>query len=158
MTATNPLHTTRQHGAQTCVAHICAFALASLVSTGALAASALDAHGLWLSADKAAVIQFAPCVDTPGALCGRIVWDKDANTPADACGMTIAKLTRYEDDAWRNGWVLDPRTNKHYKGALRVKADVLSLRAYIGTELLGETEQMTRVQTLPAGCKAQPSS
>ncbi|MES2947109.1 MAG: DUF2147 domain-containing protein [Pseudomonadota bacterium] len=121
-----------------------------------LAGTAQDAHGLWLSGDKAAVIQFAPCADTSGALCGKIVWDKDANTPADACGMTIAKLMRYEDDAWRNGWVLDPRTNKHYKGALRVRADVLNLRAYIGTELLGETEQMTRVQTLPAGCKAQP--
>ncbi len=138
-------------------ARTCALALACLASTGVQAASAVDAHGLWLSADKAAVIQFAPCAEKPDALCGKIVWDKDANTPADACGMTIAKLTRYEDDAWRNGWVLDPRTNKHYKGALRVRADVLNLRAYIGTELLGETEQMTRVQTLPAGCKAQPA-
>ncbi len=135
---------------------VCALVLAATLGADVRAGTALDAHGLWLSGDKAAVIQFAPCADTPGALCGKIVWDKDANTPADACGMTIAKLTRYEDDAWRNGWVLDPRTNKHYKGALRVRADVLNLRAYIGTELLGETEQMTRVQTLPAGCKAQP--
>lgn len=156
MTASNPLQATRR-GAQMRAARTCALALACLASTGVQAASAVDAHGLWLSADKAAVIQFAPCAEKPDALCGKIVWDKDANTPADACGMTIAKLTRYEDDAWRNGWVLDPRTNKHYKGALRVRADVLNLRAYIGTELLGETEQMTRVQTLPAGCKAQPA-
>ena len=27
------------------------------------------------------------------------------------------------------------------------------LTPHIGTELLGDTEQMTRVQTLPAGCK-----
>ena len=140
------------------VARAAALVLVGLVGTSAQAGSAQDAQGLWLSADKAAVIQFAPCADTPSALCGKIVWDKDANTPTDACGMTIAKLTRYEDDAWRNGWVLDPRTNKHYKGALRVKADVLSLRAFIGTELLGETEQMARVQVLPAGCKAQPAS
>lgn len=128
-------------------------ALAGLLSGAALAGTSQDAHGLWLSGDKAAVIRFEPCSDAPGALCGKIVWDKDAGTPADACGVTIAKLTRYENDAWRNGWVLDPRTNKHYKGALRVQGEVLNLRAYIGTELLGETEQMTRVQTLPTGCK-----
>ena len=131
-----------------------ALALACLVTGAAQAGTSQDAHGLWLSADKAAVIRFEPCSDSPTALCGKIVWDKDAGTPADACGVTIAKLTRYENDAWRNGWVLDPRTNKHYKGALRVQGEVLNLRAYIGTELLGDTEQMTRVQTLPAGCKS----
>ena len=130
-----------------------ALALACLTTGAAHASTSQDAHGLWLSADKAAVIRFEPCSDAPTALCGKIVWDKDAGTPADACGVTIAKLTRYENDAWRNGWVLDPRTNKHYKGALRVQGELLNLRAYIGTELLGDTEQMTRVQTLPAGCK-----
>ncbi len=128
-------------------------AMAGLFAGPAQAGTAQDAHGLWLSADKAAVIRFEPCSDAPAALCGKIVWDKDAGTPADACGVTIAKLTRYENEAWRNGWVLDPRTNKHYKGALRVHGEVLNLRAYIGTELLGDTEQMTRVQTLPTGCK-----
>lgn len=136
---------------------LCAVALAGLFSGAAQAATAQDAHGLWLSADKAAVIRFEPCSDAPAALCGKIVWDKDAGTPADACGVTIAKLTRYENEAWRNGWVLDPRTNKHYKGALRVQGEVLNLRAYIGTELLGDTEQMTRVQTLPTGCKPASS-
>lgn len=133
-------------------------ALAGLIAGVAQAGTSQDAHGLWLSADKAAVIRFEPCSDAPTALCGKIVWDKDAGTPADACGVTIAKLTRYENDAWRNGWVLDPRTNKHYKGALRVQGEVLNLRAYIGTELLGDTEQMTRVQTLPVGCKPASAS
>ncbi|UUZ55395.1 DUF2147 domain-containing protein [Massilia sp. H-1] len=36
------------------------------------------ATGLWLSADKAAVIEFKACTDLPSALCGTIVWDKDA--------------------------------------------------------------------------------
>lgn len=113
-----------------------------------------DAKGLWLSADKAAVIEFKPCADSVEALCGTIVWDKDAGTPADACGVTIAKLKTWEDDAWRNGWVHDPRTKKNYKGTVRVKQGNLHVRAFIGTELLGETEEMTRVQSIPAGCKA----
>ena len=131
-----------------------ALALLLAPAPGALAASPQDAQGLWLSGDKAAVIQFAPC-DAGGtaALCGRIVWDKDAGTPQDACGVQIAQLRQWDGSAWRNGWVHDPRTGKNYKGALRVKGDTLALRAYIGTEMLGETEEMARVATLPEGCK-----
>ena len=57
---------------------------------------------------------------------------------------------------WRQGWVHDPRDKKNYKGAIRVKHDgkVLAVRAYIGTEMLGETEEMTRTDTVPSGCKA----
>jgi uncharacterized protein (DUF2147 family) len=113
------------------------------------------ATGLWLSADKAAVIEFKACADLPAALCGTIVWDKDAGTPEDACGVMIAKLKTYEDEAWRNGWVHDPRTKKNYKGIVRVKDTTLMVRAYIGTELLGETEVMTRAPSVPAGCKTK---
>lgn len=111
--------------------------------------------GLWLSADKAAVIEFKACLDPKDALCGTIVWDKDAGTPDDACGVMIAKLKTWQDDAWRNGWVHDPRTKKNYKGIVRTKNDTLLVRAYIGTELLGETEVMTRVAAIPAGCKTK---
>jgi uncharacterized protein (DUF2147 family) len=111
--------------------------------------------GLWLSADKAAVIEFKPCADLPGAMCGIIVWDKDAGTPLDACGVVIAKLKTYEDEAWRNGWVHDPRTKKSYKGIVRAKNGTLRVRAFIGTELLGETELMTRAPAIPPGCKSK---
>lgn len=111
--------------------------------------------GLWLSADKAAVIEFKSCLDAQDALCGIIVWDKDAGTPADACGVMIARLKTWQDDAWRNGWVHDPRTRKNYKGVVRTKNGTLLVRAYIGTELLGETEIMTRVASVPAGCKSK---
>ncbi len=129
-----------------------------LVMGTANAIDAESAKGLWLSADKAAVIEFKECADMKASLCGKIVWDKDAGTPDDACGVMIAKLKVYEDDAWRNGWVHDPRTKKNYKAVIRVKKDrldTLLVRAYIGTEILGETEEMTRVAKIPAGCKVQ---
>lgn len=125
----------------------------ALLCQSVAAASANDAQGLWLSADKAAVIRFAPCDDMPSGLCGRIVWDKDAGTPADACGTVVARLTEFSEDAWRKGWVLDPRTNKRFKGVLRVQGDALLLRGFVGVEVLGETEQMSRVQHVPPGCK-----
>lgn len=116
-----------------------------------------DAKGLWMSGDKGAILEFKDCPDTAGALCATIVWDKDAGTALDTCGMLISKLKRYDDEAWRDGWVFDPRTKKHYKGAVRVNKDSqphkLLMRAYIGTEILGETEEMTRVSAIPAGCK-----
>jgi uncharacterized protein (DUF2147 family) len=129
------------------------FPLLTLVWLAPAHAGQDDAKGLWLSADKAAVIEFKPCKDSSGALCGTIVWDKDAGTPDDACGVTIAKLKTWQDEAWRDGWVHDPRAKKNYKGTVRVKQGTLHVRAFIGTELLGETEEMTRVEAIPPGCK-----
>jgi uncharacterized protein (DUF2147 family) len=120
------------------------------LSAPALAAGPDDAKGLWLSADGGAVIEFKPCADKPSALCGRIVWDKDAGQANDTCGIQVARLERYDNEAWRDGWVYDPRDRKKYKGALRVKGGDLHLRAFIGTEILGETEQMKRVAEVPA--------
>lgn len=122
----------------------------------ALAGSPDEARGLWLTAQKDAVIEFKTCPDRPGALCGTIVWDKDAGTAADTCGVRIAQLDRHDGEAWRDGWLYDPRDRKKYKGALRIKEGVLHLRAYIGAEILGQTEQMTRTPALPATpqCKA----
>lgn len=115
-----------------------------------------DAKGLWMTAESDAVIRFAPCAEAPGALCGTIVWDKDAGTPADTCGVRIAQLARYDKDAWREGWVYDPRDDKKYKGVVRAQADELRIRAFVGVEILGQTEQLKRVATLPAApvCKS----
>lgn len=123
--------------------------LAGTWHAGASAASD-DAKGLWLTAQKDAVIEFAACADRPAALCGRVVWDKDAGTPADTCGIQVVQLNRYEQDAWRDGWVYDPRDRKTYKGVVRSANGVLKIRAFIGVEILGETEQLTRVAALPA--------
>lgn len=123
----------------------------ALASPGIAAASTPDdAKGLWLTAEKDAVIEFKDCPDRAGSLCGTIVWDKDAGTPADTCGVRIAQANRYVDEAWRDGWVFDPRTNKNYKTTIRAKGETLSIRAYIGVEVLGETEQMTKTASLPA--------
>ncbi|MDR3367551.1 DUF2147 domain-containing protein [Rhodoferax sp.] len=123
------------------------------------AASADDAKGLWITAQKDAVIEFKICTDRPGALCGQIVWDKDAGTPVDTCGVRIAQLDKYNQDkgAWRDGWVYDPRDKKTYKGAIRVKDKTLTMRAYIGIEVLGETEDLFHVDAMPATpvCKAR---
>lgn len=122
----------------------------------AQAAGPDEAKGLWMTAQNDAVIEFAPCGERPAALCGRIVWDKDAGTPADTCGVQIAQLERFERDAWRDGWVYDPRDKKKYKGVIRIKSGDLFIRAFIGVEILGETEQLKRVAALPATPACKP--
>lgn len=129
------------------IALMSAAALSSAAS--AQAASLDDAKGLWMTAQNDAVIEFKACTDAPGALCGRIVWDKDAGTPADTCGVQIARLERYDNDAWRDGWVYDPRDKKKYKGVVRLKGADLYIRAFVGVEILGQTEQLKRVPSLP---------
>jgi uncharacterized protein (DUF2147 family) len=118
------------------------------------------ANGLWLTAEHDAVVEFAPCKESDGALCGVIVWDQDARLggPQANCGVRIAKLDKFGDGAWRDGWAFDPRTGKRYKTLLRVKADEAMLRSYVGIELLGETENLRRVDKLPAGCTAAHSN
>jgi uncharacterized protein (DUF2147 family) len=125
----------------------------SLPASAQAPAPAEPAQGLWLAAQKDGVVEFKPCTEEPAAMCGTVVWDKDAGPgkPGD-CGLRIGKLRRKDDGVWRDGWVHDPREKKNYKGALRIKGSVLALRAYIGTELLGQTEEFTRVDAIPAGC------
>jgi uncharacterized protein (DUF2147 family) len=130
--------------------HAVFFAGTVALSAWAFASDSNDAVGLWMTAQSDAVIEFKPCGDLGGALCGRIVWDKDAGTSNDTCGVQVAQLNRYVDGAWRDGWVYDPRDNKKYKGVVRVKSGDLYIRAFVGVEVLGETEELTRVSALPA--------
>jgi len=130
--------------------------VSALAGASCWAAGPEEAQGLWMTAEKDAVIEFKPCADQAGALCGRIVWDKDAGTPADTCGVQIAQLARYENEAWRDGWVYDPRDKKKYKGVVRIKSGDLAIRAFVGVEVLGQTELLKRVAALPAAPVCKP--
>lgn len=141
---------------KTVLCRMCAIALSMAAWGPARAAGPEEAQGLWLTAAQDAVLEFKPCADQPAALCGRIVWDKDAGTAKDTCGVQVARLGRYDNGAWRDGWAYDPRDKKKYKSVVRVKDGDLFIRAFIGVEILGQTEQLKRVSTLPAApvCKS----
>jgi len=132
------------------------FAASLSLAASAQAAGPDDAKGLWMTAQNDAVIEFKPCVDGAAALCGLIVWDKDAGTPADTCGVQVARLERYDNGAWRDGWVYDPRDKKKYKGVVRIKAADLYIRAFVGVEILGQTEQLKRLASIPAAPACKP--
>ncbi|KTC24146.1 hypothetical protein AO391_13955 [Pseudomonas marginalis ICMP 9505] len=118
-------------------------------SIGYAAAGPQEAKGLWLTSEKDAVVKVDDCVDKPGALCGKVVWVKDMASTTSDCGVQIMQLDRFDQEAWRDGWVFDPRDHKKYKGVVRVKEGLLNVRAFVGTEILGKTEQLERVASLP---------
>ncbi|MFS2199007.1 DUF2147 domain-containing protein [Pseudomonas sp. Pseusp3] len=130
--------------------HLLLLSLA-LMCTGKIFAAAgpLDAKGLWLTAEKDAIIKLDDCTAKAGAICGQIVWVRDVASTTSDCGVQIMQLDRYEKDAWRDGWVYDPRNQKKYKGVVRVKEGNLNVRAFVGSEILGQTEQFERVEKLP---------
>ena len=76
--------------------------------------------------------------------------------PEDTCGVRIRSCKRLTARPGARAGCTTRATRENYKGAIRVKHDgkVLAVRAYIGTEMLGETEEMTRTDTVPSGCKA----
>jgi len=123
--------------------------MAAMTCTSASAMERDSPNGLWMTAEKDAVIQFSACKEAPTALCGIVVWATDADQPSNSCGLRIAQLDRFADDAWRDGWVYDPREKRKYKGVLRLKSSDLLLRAFVGTEMLGQTERMSRVDKPP---------
>jgi len=121
----------------------------------AIASSQNDIKGLWRSADGQGIIEFKNCAEEVSAICGTLVWETTADKPDTSCGVRIAKLKQYDGEAWRDGWVFDPRNGKHYKGAVRKNDKGILIRAYIGTEILGESEQLTPESALPTSpvCK-----
>lgn len=124
--------------------------LALVCSTsGYAAAGPQEAKGLWLTSEKDAVVKVDDCADKPGALCGKVVWVKDVASTTNDCGVQIMQLERFDQQAWRDGWVFDPRDYKKYKGVVRVKEGILNVRAFVGTEILGKTEQFERIASLP---------
>lgn len=118
-------------------------------SSGYAAADPQEAKGLWLTSEKDAVVKVDDCADKPGALCGKVVWVRDVASITSDCGVQIMQLDRYDQEAWRDGWVFDPRDHKKYKGVVRVKGGYLNVRAFVGTEVLGKTEQFERIASLP---------
>lgn len=146
--------------------------LVSMVFFAALSSAAAAADpdaivGVWNNAEKDAKIEVFRCGE---AYCGRIVWLKTPDYPADSedgvpgtpkldhnnpdkalqqmpvIGLQIVRDFRFdEENRWSGGLVYDPKNGKTYKGKMTLTAqDRLDLRGYIGISLIGRTTTWTR--------------
>jgi uncharacterized protein (DUF2147 family) len=135
--------------------------IAGLAATAQAQESADDFVGFWKTAQGDGIVQLERCpmykFAPPTALCGTIVWDAEVNNPHRTspldCNRKVFEATRYEAGVWKGGWAFDTRARKFYSVKLRMKGGDLSVRAFVGSEMNGQTETFTRVEAVPPGCE-----
>lgn len=116
--------------------------------------------GLWATPDKS-VVEVKACPQS-ASLCAYLIQAREYGTdelnPSPAlrkrliCGLQILELRKFSDGVWRDGTVYNPEDGKTYKAALRKREGKLFLRAYIGTEVFGETETWANVSEPKTPC------
>jgi uncharacterized protein (DUF2147 family) len=125
--------------------------------------------GKWLVEEKDTQIEIYPC---EGRFCGKIIWLKEPNYPADdAKGMAgkikvdrenpeaskrerpilgmnlVWGFTHSGENLWEGGFIYNPREGKTYKCKLTLEnPDTLKVRGFIGISLIGKTTIWTRVK------------
>ena len=117
--------------------------------------------GHWMTAQGEGIVRLERCPlyknAPPTALCGVIVWDAEVDNPQRStsldCNRKVFEASKFEGGVWTNGWAFDTRKRKFYSAKLRMKGGNLHVRAYVGSEINGETEVFTRVADVPPGCE-----
>ena len=115
-------------------------AAALLALTGA-AASAADASGVWLRDSGASRVRIAPC---GAALCGTIVWLKDADGPAKVGQKVFFDMKPNGDNAW-SGSAFNPEDGKNYSGKMTLSGDTLTTAGCVLGGLVCKSVKWSRV-------------
>lgn len=112
-------------------------ATAALLLTAASADAAPDPRGIWIDHTGRGAVEIMDC---NGALCGRLVWLKDAEN-GEACGIQILGNVRPAGSGvWDKGWIYDPEQDAKYSVELKpIGEDRLRVLGYLGTKLFSET-------------------
>ncbi len=58
--------------------------------------------------------------------------------------LVLLRNFSYDDGAWENGEIYDPKNGKTYKCTMKLDNNRLNVRGYIGFSLIGRTEVWTR--------------
>jgi uncharacterized protein (DUF2147 family) len=118
-----------------------------------LAAGAVEPVGIWFDHTGRGAVEIKRC---GGALCGRVVWLKDAANRS-ACGMQIiGDVRQTAGGAWDGGWIYDPdRDTKYSVEITLLGGQQLKVVGYMGTKLLSETMIWRRAPADLKRCTAQ---
>lgn len=136
------------------------FALLLLLPAFSFAQKADDITGNWLNEEKDAKINIFRT--TSGKYAGRLVWirnamEDDGKTPRkdsknpdpklrerDLQNLIILTGFEFDDDAWEDGKIYDPKSGKTYSSKMKLKGNTLEIRGYVGVSLLGRTTVWTK--------------
>jgi uncharacterized protein (DUF2147 family) len=128
-----------------------ALILTLLVVPQAQARALQSTNGAWIIRDL--VIDIFNCQN---AVCGKIIWLRDAERRADQCGRQIIwGLLPDDNKHWSQGTILDPDNGKSYSLSATLESNgTLKARIFSGMPLFGKTEILRRVDlyTLTGKC------
>ncbi len=112
--------------------------------------SAFAPTGVWLDDTGRGAVEIRDC---DGALCGQIVWLKEA-MPGKVCGLEIiGNVKSVEVGRWDMGWILDPEYGDKFDvEIIPLSADELQVTGYMGVKTLSETMIWKRAPAELAGC------
>jgi uncharacterized protein (DUF2147 family) len=128
-----------------------ALILTLLAVAPAQARAPQSTNGAWIIQDL--VIDIFDCQN---AVCGKIIWLRDAERRSDQCGRQIIWGLLPDDNRhWSQGTILDPDNGKSYSlSAVLEPNGTLKARIFSGMPLFGKTEILRRVDrhTLTGKC------
>ena len=114
---------------------------AALLALSASASLSADASGVWLRDSGASRVKFAPC---GAALCGTIVWLKDADSPAKVGQKVFFDMKPNGDNAW-SGSAFNPEDGKNYSGKMTLSGDTLTTAGCVLGGLVCKSVKWSRV-------------
>jgi uncharacterized protein (DUF2147 family) len=127
--------------------------------TALFAQNADVVKGVWLNDDKDAKVEI---YKTGDKYFGKIVWTqnmyeadgktlkKDAKNSNEQLrertilNMVILSGFTYNDGEWTGGEIYDPKSGKTYKSKMKLKANNLEVRGYVGSPMFGKTTTWTK--------------
>ena len=130
--------------------------LASAAAAAALSLSggvfAADSPlGVWIDHTGRGAVEITNC---GGALCGRVVWLKDA-AHGDTCGkQVIGNVKPVGGGKWDNGWIYDVDEDRRYDVEITPMGDRLKVMGYMGSKFLSETMTWRRAPADLKRCDA----
>ncbi len=98
------------------------FAAALALAAGVAPAMAQDASGVWLRDTGASRVRIAPCGE---ALCGTIVWLKDAAGPAKVGQRVFYDMKPNGSGSWA-GKAFNPEDGRTYAGKMNLSGSTLT--------------------------------
>ena len=120
---------------------LAAFPVVLIWAAGA-ASAASGPLGTWIDHTGRGAVEISEC---NGALCGRVVWLKEAKDE-DGCNLQIIGNAKpVAGGKWNGGWIWDPERQSKYDVELTPIGDrKLRVHGYAGMKLFGETMTWTR--------------
>jgi uncharacterized protein (DUF2147 family) len=118
-------------------------------------AAASGPTGVWIDHTGRGAVEITECA---GALCGRIVWLKDAGHKSVCGKQIIGSARRSSANTWDGGWIYDPDREARYSVELKLlDPNKLRVMGYMGSKMFSETYTWKRASADLERCDAVPA-